>query len=56
MKKFARLKPEETVHDPGFHCLATGDPYQQQVIAGLRKFPKDGFLKGGHEINFKPAK
>ena len=24
--------------------------------AGLRKFEKDGFLKGGHEINWKYAK
>ena len=56
MKFNARTKPEETIHDPGFHCLATGDPYKDPVVAGLRKFVKDGFTKGGHDYNFKPAK
>ena len=25
-------------------------------MAGLRTIVKDGYLKGGHELNFKPAK
>lgn len=44
------------MHDPGFITHRTGDPYQNPVPPGLRKFVKDGFLKGGHEINWKYAK
>jgi len=44
------------MHDPGFVCLATGDPYKNPMVPGIRKFEKDGFLKGGHDLPFKPAK
>jgi len=56
LKKRGCLKAEEAVHDPGFITNAVGDPYKMPVPAGLRKFEKDGFLKGGHEINWKYAK
>ena len=56
MKYKGHLKAEEAVNDPGFICNATGDPYKQPVPAGLRSFVKEGYLKGGHEHNFKPAK
>lgn len=36
---------------------ATGDPYRPMTAtAGMRSLTKDGFLKAGHEMNFKPAK
>ena len=50
------LRPQETVHDPGFITNATGDPYKVAQPAGLRKFEKDVYLKGGHEHNWKYAK
>lgn len=56
LKKRGCLRAEESVHDPGFITNATGDPYKVAQPAGLRKFEKDGFLKGGHEINWKYAK
>lgn len=43
------LRAEESVHDPGFITNATGDPYKVAMPAGLRKYEKDVFLKGGHE-------
>ncbi len=36
---------------------ASGDPYRPMTAsAGMRSLTKDGFLKAGHEMNFKPAK
>ena len=36
--------------------LCTGDLYKTKSVAGLRTMEKDGFKKGGHDFNFKPAK
>jgi len=36
--------------------LCTGDLYKARSTAGLRTIEKDGFKRGGHDFNFKPAK
>ena len=56
LKKGGCQRAEEAVYEKGFITNATGDPYKEKIPAGLRKFVKDGFLKGGHEINWKYAK
>ena len=44
------------MHEKGFITNATGDPYKVAPPPGLRIFAKDGFLKGGHELNWKYAR
>jgi hypothetical protein len=39
---------------PGYTSI--GDPYQVPKVAGKRIFEHRTFTKGGHEIDFKPAK
>ena len=48
--------PAGRVNFPGFICNATGDPYAKPPIPGQRTIVKDGFKKGGHELDFFPAK
>ena len=36
--------------------LCIGDLYKPKSVAGLRTMEKEGFRKGGHDFNFKPAK
>lgn len=36
--------------------ICTGDLYKARSTAGLRTLEKDAYLKGGHDVNFKPAK
>lgn len=39
---------------PGYNAL--GDPYKPAAVGGKRIFEHKTFLKGGHDIDFKPAK
>ena len=35
---------------------AKGDPYKPAKVAGMRTLERQAYLKGGHEIEFTPAK
>jgi len=39
---------------PSYNCK--GEPYVANTLKGGRTFPKETYKKGGHEIDFKPAK
>ena len=42
--------------DPSFACLALGDPYKNPEKPAIRKFKRDTYKDGGHEIDWTPAK
>jgi len=42
--------------DPSFGNLALGDPYKNPIKGGIRKFARDTYKDGGHEVDWRPAK
>ena len=39
---------------PSYVC--TGDPFRQNALESMRTHIKEGYKKGGHDKDFKPAK
>ena len=48
--------PGQYMSDPSFVNLALGDPYLAVKPSSIRKFKRNTYTTGGHEVDWRPAK